>query len=147
VIFARLLVGWLEANAAHDLPDLIVAHPTYTHPAHDRLGHIEKIIVAASIEDYEGHWRFDAGSPPAIIKTRATEKSAGQTAAAKRAAAAELRAALAIPNPDRTQGRHILVFDDVCTTGSQLNAVADSLLAEGRAARVRALVLARAPWR
>ena len=147
VIFARLLVGWLEANAANDPPDLIVANPTYTDPAHARLGHIEKIIVAASIEDYEGRWHFDVGGRPAIIKTRATEKSAGQSAAAKRAAAEAPRAALAIPDPARTQRRHILVFDDVCTTGSQLNAVADSLLAEGRAERVRALVLARAPWR
>jgi predicted amidophosphoribosyltransferase len=147
VIFARLLVGWLEANAAHDPPDLIVANPTYTDPASARLGHIEKIIAAASIEDYEGRWRFDTGGRPAIIKTRPTEKSAGQSAVAKRAVADALRAALAIPDPARTQGRYILVFDDVCTTGRQLNAVADCLLAEGRAGRVRGLVLARAHWR
>jgi len=147
VIFARLLVGWLEANAAYDPPDLIVANPTYTDPAHVHPGHIEKIIAAASIEDYERRWIFDTGGPPAIIKTRPTGKSAGQTAAVKRAAADALRAALVIPDPARTQGRHILVFDDVCTTGSQLNAVADCLLTDGRAARVRALVLARAPWR
>jgi predicted amidophosphoribosyltransferase len=147
VIFARLLVGWLEANATHDPPDLIVANPTYIDPPHADLGHIEKIVAAASIEDYEGRWPFDTGGSPAIIKTQATEKSAGQSAAAKRAAADALRAALAIPDPARTQGRHILIFDDVCTTGRQLNAVADSLLTEGRAAQVRALVLARAPWR
>jgi predicted amidophosphoribosyltransferase len=147
VIFARLLVGWLEANSADDRPDLIVANPTYIDPAHARPGHIEKIIAAASIEDYEGRWRFDAGRPPAIIKTQPTERSAGQPAPVKRAIADALRTALVIPDPARTQGRHMLVFDDVCTTGSQLNAVAGFLLAEGRAARVRALVLARAPWR
>jgi predicted amidophosphoribosyltransferase len=38
------------------------------------------------------------------------------------------------------------VFDDVCTTGYQLNAVAGCLLDQGQAARVRALALARAPW-
>jgi len=69
------------------------------------------------------------------------------TAKAKRAAADELRSALAIPDPARTAGRRVLVYDDVCTTASQLNAVADCLLAEGGAARVEALVLARAPWR
>jgi predicted amidophosphoribosyltransferase len=147
MIFARLLVGWLEANAPYDPPDLIVANPTYTDPSQVHLGHIEAIISAASIEDYERHWHFDTGGPTAIIKTRPTAKSADQTAAAKRAAADALRAALAIPDPARTQGRHILVFDDVCTTGSQLNAVANCLLAEGRATRVRGLVLARAPWR
>jgi hypothetical protein len=35
----------------------------------------------------------------------------------------------------------------VCTTGSQLNTVADRLLHDGHASRVRAVVLARAPWR
>ncbi len=80
------------------------------------------------------------------MKTRATAQSANATAKAKRAAADELRSALAIPDPARTAGRHVLVYNDVCTT-SQLNAVADCLLAEGGAARVEALVLARAPWR
>jgi hypoxanthine-guanine phosphoribosyltransferase len=47
----------------------------------------------------------------------------------------------------RTQERDILVFDDVCTTGYQLNAVAGCLLDQGQATRVRAPVLARAPWR
>jgi predicted amidophosphoribosyltransferase len=54
---------------------------------------------------------------------------------------------LAIPDPARTEGRDVLVFDDVCTTGYQLNAVADCLLDQGQATRVRAVVLARAPWR
>jgi predicted amidophosphoribosyltransferase len=33
LIFARLLVGWLEANASSNPPDLIVANPTYADPA------------------------------------------------------------------------------------------------------------------
>ncbi len=78
---------------------------------------------------------------------RATAQSANATAKAKRAAADELRSALAIPDPARTAGRRVLVYDDVCTTASQLNVVADCLQAEGGAARVEALVLARAPWR
>jgi predicted amidophosphoribosyltransferase len=38
-------------------------------------------------------------------------------------------------------------MDDICTTGTQLNAVAGSLLDEGRAARVEGVVLARVLWR
>lgn len=147
LIFARLIVGWLEANAMWDRPDLIVANPTYVDSANPRIGHIEAIIAAAAIQDFDRRWPFDTTYPAAIVKTQPTAKSAGQTMAAKKALAAALRRVLWIPDPARTAGRHILVFDDVGTTGYQLNAVADCLLTEGRASRVQALVLARAPWR
>ena len=147
LIFGRLLVGWLEANAADDPPDLIVANPTYIGPGQPGPGHIETIIRSAATADYDGRWNFDTGTPTVIIKTQATEKSAGKSLAEKRAAAAALRQVLDILDPARTRGRDILVFDDVCTTGYQLNAVAGSLLDQGQATRVRALVLARAPWR
>jgi len=52
-----------------------------------------------------------------------------------------------VPNPGRTEGKFALVYDDICTTGTQLNAVAACLTDEGRAARVEGVVLARAPWR
>jgi predicted amidophosphoribosyltransferase len=146
LIFGRLLVGWLEAHAADDPPDLIVANPAFPRPS--GVGHIERIIQSAAIEDAEERWAFDVeNETPAIIKTGPTGKSAGRTAAAKRASADELRQLLQIPDPAVTRGHKILVFDDVCTTGSQLDAVADCLLQEGDAARVCGLVLARAPWR
>jgi predicted amidophosphoribosyltransferase len=148
LIFARLVVGWLEAHAAADPPDLIIANPTFTGPDHPYTGHTERIIESAAIEDVDERWPFDVvNERPAIIKTGPTEKSAGRTAAAKRASAAELRRVLEIPDSAVTDGRKILVFDDVCTTGSQLDAVAACLLDEGNASQVRGLVLARAPWR
>jgi predicted amidophosphoribosyltransferase len=146
LIFGRLVVGWLEAHSRDNgPPDLIVANPTYSGPARGP-GHIETIIRQAATADYDGKWNFDVGTPAAIVKTRDTEKSAGRNLAEKKAAAAALRRVLDIPNLARTKGRDILVFDDVCTTGHQLDAVADCLLDEGRAIRVRGLVLARAPW-
>jgi predicted amidophosphoribosyltransferase len=146
LIFGRLIVGWLETNAADDPPDLIVANPTFLESGRD-IGHIELIIRQAAIADAEKRWRFDVeNGSPAIIKIGPTEKSAGRTAAAKRGAARELRHLLGIPDPTVTEGRKILVFDDVCATGSQLDAVANCLLEEGHATEVRGLVLARAPW-
>lgn len=148
LIFGRLLVGWLEAHFADDAPDLIVANPTFIGPGDPTTGHIERIIKSAAVEDVERRWAFDVDTPEAaIIKTSETEKSAGRTAAAKRASAERLRRVLEIPNPSFTEGRSILVFDDVCTTGSQLDAVADCLVEDGGAAQVRGIVLARAPWR
>jgi predicted amidophosphoribosyltransferase len=41
----------------------------------------------------------------------------------------------------------VLVYDDICTTGGQLDAVAGCLHDQGGAARVEGVVLARAPWR
>jgi predicted amidophosphoribosyltransferase len=147
LIFGRLVVDWLEAHAAGDPPDLIVANPTYLGPGQPGPGHIEAIIRAAASADPARRWPFDTQAPAAVIKTEATEQSAGRSFAEKRIAAAELREVLKIPDPARTAGRRILVFDDVCTTGRQLDAVADCLVQEGRAAGARALVLARAPWR
>jgi len=147
LIFGRLVVGWLEAHAGNDPPGLIVANPTFLTPP-NTVGHTELIVATAAVADAEQRWPFDIRSgSPAVIKTGPTEKSAGRTASAKRTSAAELRRLLKVPNPSLTEGRRILVFDDVCTTGSQLDAVAACLLEEGRAYDVRGLVLARAPWR
>jgi predicted amidophosphoribosyltransferase len=53
LIFARLVVGWLEAHAADDPPDLIIANPTFTSPDHPDTGHTERIIESAAIEDVD----------------------------------------------------------------------------------------------
>jgi hypothetical protein len=70
LIFGRLLVGWLEAHAGDDPPDLIVANPTYLDPGQSGTGHIETIIRSAATADYEGRWIFDTSAPAAIIKHR-----------------------------------------------------------------------------
>ena len=147
LIFGRLVLGWLEQHARTAPPDLIVVNPTFTGPGGRAFGHAEAVLRAAAREDMLRRWPFDPGDPPAIVKTRGTAMSASATAKAKRAAARELRSALAIPDVTRTARRRILVYDDVCTTASQLDVVAESLLDDGHAARVEGLVLARAPWR
>jgi hypothetical protein len=73
LIFGRLLVGWLEAHAAGDPPDLIVANPTYIGPGQPGPGHVEGIIRSAAVADYDGRWAFDTSTPAAITKTKATE--------------------------------------------------------------------------
>jgi predicted amidophosphoribosyltransferase len=145
IIFARLVLGWLEKNSTSCMPGLIVANPTYVGTDGRAFGHTEAVLEAAAQEDLMNRWPFDIASPKAIVKIRPTAQSANATAKAKRSAAREMRSALVIPNPNLTRRRHILVYDDICTTGSQLDA--ECLLDEGGAATVEALVLARAPWR
>jgi predicted amidophosphoribosyltransferase len=150
VLLGRLLLGWLEQNMTADPPGLIVVNPEYpgaNPPSGRALGHSEAVLRAAGAADGAHRWPFDTASPAAVIKTGPTLKSADAQAWSKRVTARELRDALAVPDPDRTAGRFILVYDDVCTTGGQLDAVAGCLLDQGGAARVEGVVLARAPWR
>ena len=147
LIFGRLVLGWLERHATPGPPDLIVANPAYTGPGGRDFAHAETVLRVAANEDTLRRWPFDVADPPAVIKTRATARSAAATARAKREAAGELRSALSVTDPARMAGRRILVYDDICTTASQLDAVADCLLTDGHAATVEGLVLARAPWR
>ncbi|MBO0834045.1 MAG: hypothetical protein J2P28_00830 [Actinobacteria bacterium] len=157
VVLGRLVLAWLEENMAADPPGLIVANPTFTGaacvPGHvsssgsPGFAHTEAVLRAAAAADTSGRWRFDTTMSAAIVKTRLTLKSADAEGWSKRAAGTELREALRIPEPARTAGQFILVYDDICTTGTQLDSIAACLLDEGGAARVEGLVLARAPWR
>ncbi len=146
VVLGRLLLAWLEETMAVDPPDLIVANPGDCGPGGD-FAHAEAVLRAAAVADAGHRWPFDTGSPAAVVKVRRTLKSADAQAWSKRVTGNELRAALRVPDPARTAGKFTLVYDDVCTTGTQLDAVATRLLDNGGAARVEAVVLARAPWR
>jgi predicted amidophosphoribosyltransferase len=146
IVLGRLLLAWLDENMADDLPDLIVTNPGYAGPGGNEFAHAEAVLAAAAKADAGHRWPFDIASPAAIVKTSRTLKSADAQAWSKRATGNELRTALRVPDPGRTAGRFLLVFDDICTTGTQLDAVAGCLLDQGGAARVEAVVLARAPW-
>jgi predicted amidophosphoribosyltransferase len=143
-VFARLLLAWLDLHCAADPPDLIVANPT--HNGGDGRGHTERVLAVARGLDREHRWALDSLNPPALVKTTATPRSAAGDATDKRAVAVTHRKALSIPTPHRIRGRRVLVYDDVATTGYQLDAVAGFLLDDGGAAQVRGVVLARAPW-
>jgi predicted amidophosphoribosyltransferase len=143
VVLARILLAWLEEHVADDPPGLIVVNPSFAAEP-GQFAHTEAVLTAAAEADPAGRWPFDAA---AITKTRSTLRSADGQAWSKRVSGNDLRDALRIRDPARTAGRYVLVYDDVCTTGTQLDAVAGCLLDQGGAARVEAVVLARALWR
>jgi predicted amidophosphoribosyltransferase len=144
VVLGRLLLAWLEEHMAADLPGLIVVNPSFVGPGGQQFAHTEAVMAAAAQADPGNRWPFD---PAAIIKTQPVLRSADGQAWSKRVSGNELRDALLIRDPARTAGQFVLVYDDVCTTGTQLDAVAGCLLDQGGAARVEGVVLARAPWR
>jgi predicted amidophosphoribosyltransferase len=151
-LFGRLLLAWLDETCAGDPPDLIVANPSFVGPGGQQFAHTEAVVESAAREvgGRSGPlptWNFDTGTPRAVVKTMATLRSADTEAWYKHASALELRDALVVPDPGRTAGRYVLVYDDICTTGGQLDSVAACLIDDGRAARVDGVVLARAPWR
>lgn len=145
-IFGRLLLGWLERNAHSERPDLIVANPSYRGPTGQGFGHTEQVITAADREDVLGVWPFDVHDPRALVKTRRTTRSAHTPLTSKVEAAKEHRAAIVVPDRARIEGRHILLYDDVCTSAHQLDEVAGLLVDECGATSVEAVVLTRAPW-
>jgi predicted amidophosphoribosyltransferase len=152
MVFGRLLLAWLDETRAGDPPDLIVANPSFVGPGGQEFAHTEAVVDWAAREAAARTgplptWNFDTRAPRAVVKTMATLRSADTEAWSKHASALELRDALAVPDPARTAGQYILVYDDICTTGGQLDSVAGCLLDDGRAARVEGVVLARAPWR
>lgn len=148
IIFARVLVGFLdEKSSTFGDFDLIVASPTFLDPDGDRdYDHTREVILAAD-DEADGRWPFDTEEPASIIKSAATTRFVGHGWTERRQIAeTELRAALAVPDPDRTRGRSILVYDDVFTDGFTLREVARSLITEGGATSVCGVTLTRQPW-
>ena len=140
MIFARLLIGHLHQTRDPADADLIIANP----PSPGR-HHTTRVIRHAATYDTADDWPFDDADDPAIVKTAATAKSAGQDLLGKRAAAREHGEALVLRHPDRIDGSRVIVYDDICTTGLQLNEVARRLREWG-AVSVHGVVLARQPW-
>lgn len=149
VIFGRLVAGYLQVHRQPSEFDIIVANPTFVGAGSERINHhTEMVIDAAAREDTLGTWPFDQGSPRAIVKTAPTPRSAapGTTYPRKVAAADALLSVLHVPELERIRGASVLVYDDICTTGLQLDRVAQVLRGAG-AAHVEGLVLARTPYR
>ena len=139
-IFARLLFGYLAMNRSPDEIDIILANPP--NPNRD---HTTRVIRLAAAIDFEEQWPFDSAQDPTITKKTPTEQAAGQKLEGKKRAAKEHAEALELKHPERIEGKRVVVYDDICTTGYQLNEIA-RLLKDWGAIKVYGIVLARQPW-
>lgn len=148
LIFSRLLVGFLDQHEQgfHDF-DLIIPSPTYVGKEEGarRDDHIAPIVFAA--RELSNEWPFHV-DPPLIVRTKHVPSMVSRASFGERIAAAEtdLRAALAVPHPERVEGKAIAIFDDTFTTGLTLREVARALRSTG-ARRVCGITLMRQPWK
>ena len=85
------------------------------------------------------HWQF-ALAASTLIRQRATESQAGLTPRMRRM---NVRGAFKVSDPSAVKASHVLVVDDILTTGATARAVSKALLDAG-AASVWVATLARA---
>src|SRR5579859_4716884 len=87
-------------------------------------------------------WRLELSSE-ALVRQRSTESQAGLTPRQRRQ---NLRGAFFVADPEAIRGRHVLLVDDIYTTGATARACSQTLVEAG-AASVRVATLARAQRR
>ena len=149
-VFGRMLAGFLLSRRSLFGPfDIVTASPTFIGQGGRDFDHTRGILLEAARQlPASVSPSFDTGPIPAILKTAPTPRLAGLSHQERRRVAEELlRPALRVPDPRRTTGRRVLVFDDVFTDGRTLNEVARALRLQGGAREVCGLALCRQPWR
>ena len=143
---AALLARYLLERAPwFDHIDLVVAVPSNVGRARaaDHVG----LVVAAARPVIGELWDVAAPGTVLVKDGETCPLAEARSASARRLrAAAEVRPALVVTDPDAVAGRRVLAVDDVFTDGSTLREVAYALRRSGAAA-VSGLVLARQPVR
>jgi ComF family protein len=129
---ARMAAAWLQGNFA---ADIIIPVPLHTARQAER-GYNQAALLARIVSR-------EVGVPlgeSALVRTKATQQQAMLKAIERRE---NVKDAFACRSD--VTGKHVVLVDDVCTTGSTLEACAAALRASG-AASVWAFTLARARW-
>jgi predicted amidophosphoribosyltransferase len=137
---ARLLVEYFESDRERvERFDLITTCALYIGPRAPRLWDYLRLVIDAA-DRIDPGWPF---APDLITKSRPTGRFLGiGVEERRRIAEGELRAALAVPEPERVAGRRVLVLDDVYSEGFSLREMARALRRAG-AVEVAGLVFCR----
>ncbi len=140
-------LGVLLANEVLTIPDLptdllVVPVPLYGKKRRSR-GFNQSDLLARALLDALRRRRPEARiqlAAPLLVRQRATESQAGLTPHQRRE---NVRGAFFVPRPATVRGRHILLIDDIYTTGATARACSTALHRAG-AATVRVATVARA---
>jgi ComF family protein len=136
-----LLADSLESFVS---PQPMVVIPVPMHPGKQRkrgFNHAELLARTAMVEMRRRHPQWVLKLETSLLKrVRITESQAGLTTHQRRQ---NLRGAFFAPQPARLAGRHVLLIDDIYTTGATARACSRVLRNAG-AASVRVATVARA---
>lgn len=140
-IFGRLVLGHLFGSVHLWDATVITVNPTWTGGG--RLAHTEFVIECAEHWDMSDAFPFDVATPRVLTLPTEPAHSADKGADEKRSIAKRRAELIQIHGP---VSGHVVVYDDIITTGWQLEFLARRLIDAG-ADKVTGVVLARAPWR
>jgi ComF family protein len=141
-------LGRMLAHAIAQLADeapgemLVVPVPLHRSKYAERGFNQARSLAAAALEvlrKTHPEWRLKLASKT-LMRLRATESQAGLNPRQRRL---NVRGAFVVSDPEAVSLKHVLVIDDIFTTGSTARAAAQALLQAG-AASVRVATLARA---
>jgi ComF family protein len=143
---AQLLASAI-AQLAPDAPAemLVVPIPLHRAKQADRGFNQAQLLAAQAVNILRKSrpaWQLTL-APSLLIRVRATETQAGLTPRQRRL---NMRSAFAVPDPSAVAGKHVLIVDDILTTGATARAAARALIDAG-AASAWVATLARARMR
>lgn len=132
------------AQLAGEAPEEMLVIPVPLHPSkYAQRGFNQSRALAAealkSLRKTHPQWRLTLASRT-LLRQRATETQAGLTPRLRRK---NVRGAFVVSDPARVTLRHVLLVDDILTTGATARAAAQALVEAG-AASVWVATLARA---
>jgi ComF family protein len=133
-------IAQLQPDAPAEL--LVVPVPLHKTKHKQRGFNQARALALAAIEALNHshpEWKLSLASST-LMRLRATETQAGLTPTQRRK---NVRGAFKVSDPAAVQGRHVLLVDDILTTGATARAAAQSLIKAG-AASVYVATLARA---
>ncbi len=139
----RMLAEAIAQLAAEAPAEMLVVPVPLHRSKYARRGFNQSRSLAAEALQFlrKSHpqWRLTL-APSTLMRLRATESQAGLTPRQRRI---NVRGAFSVSDPSWVGGRHVLLVDDILTTGATARAAAQTLLRAG-AASVWVATLARA---
>jgi len=133
-------IGQLAAEAPHEM--LVIPIPLHRSKYAQRGFNQARALAQFALESLrKSHpaWRLGLASST-LMRLRATESQAGLSPRERRI---NLRGAFTVSDPAAVMGKHILLVDDILTTGATVRSAAKELVRAG-AASVYVATLARA---